>query len=176
MARNVEIKARARDWQALCSKAEALADRGPEHLKQEDVFFQVPEGRLKLRIFNPENAELISYQRPNQAGPKCSQYERAPIHEPLQFKKTLAAALPIIGTVVKQRTVFFKGRTRIHLDTVEGLGHFLELEVVLHPNEPFEYGKQEADVMINLLGIQPGDLMETAYIDLLMQFQSGSIF
>lgn len=171
MAQNVEIKARARDWQTQCALAAEIADCEPEYLTQKDVFFQVPEGRLKLRIFDPSHAELISYTRPNQAGPKTSQYERAAISDPLQLQKTLAASLPVMGTVIKQRTVYLKGRTRIHLDTVEGLGNFFELEVVLNSGETFESGKQEADALMNRLGIHPEDLIEVAYIDLLIQSQ-----
>jgi adenylate cyclase class IV len=57
----------------------------------------------------------------------------------------------------------------MHLDRVEGLGHFLELEVVLEESEPCESGVREAHALMDRLGIEPPDLIETAYVDLLVQ-------
>jgi len=57
----------------------------------------------------------------------------------------------------------------VHLDRVEGLGHFLELEVVLKENERAESGVQEAHSLMAQLGIEPSQLVETAYVDLLAQ-------
>ncbi|BBS15168.1 hypothetical protein WP5W18E02_02050 [Aeromonas caviae] len=71
----------------------------------------------------------------------------------------------------KQRTLFLVGRTRIHLDRVEGLGHFLELEVVLEDDEPREVGMQEAHDIMARLGIEHSRLIEGAYLDLLLQRQ-----
>jgi adenylate cyclase class IV len=59
------------------------------------------------------------------------------------------------------------GNTRIHLDEVEGLGSFLELEVVLGPGESMEAGVATATGLVTELGIQESDLIQTAYIDLL---------
>jgi predicted adenylyl cyclase CyaB len=167
MPQNVEIKARVRDWLGLRQQVEAIADRGPEILHQEDVFFQVPSGRLKLRIFDRNSGELIGYQRDDAAGPKTSFYEIAPTDCPDKLHGALAAVLPILGRVVKRRTLFFKGRTRIHLDDVEGLGHFMELEVELKSGEKFDSGQIEAEEIMEQLGIQNSDLIQVAYIDLL---------
>jgi len=71
------------------------------------------------------------------------------------------------GRVRKHRTLFLAGRTRIHLDKVEGLGDFLELEVVLEEGESAEKGVQEAHGLMAKLGIEPSQLIEDAYVDLL---------
>ena len=74
-----------------------------------------------------------------------------------------------IGRVRKMRTLFLVGRTRIHLDRVEGLGHFLELEVVLEEGEPLEAGMREAHDIMARLGVEPFQLIEGAYLDLLLR-------
>ena len=71
-----------------------------------------------------------------------------------------------MGRVRKHRILFLVGRTRIHLDRVEGLGQFLELEVVLEDDEPSEVGMSEAQSLMEKLGIQPSQLIEGAYVDL----------
>jgi predicted adenylyl cyclase CyaB len=69
--------------------------------------------------------------------------------------------------VRKQRTLFLAGRTRIHLDRVEGLGDFLELEVVLAEGEPADAGVREARALMHALGVESSQLVEGAYVDLL---------
>ncbi len=79
----------------------------------------------------------------------------------------LCAAYPVLGVVEKSRTLLLRGRTRIHLDEVKGLGSFLELEVVLRPEEPVADGEAEARRLMADLGVAANDLVETAYIDLI---------
>ena len=74
-----------------------------------------------------------------------------------------------MGRVQKHRTLFLVGRTRVHLDNVKGLGHFLELEVVLNEGELAEAGIREAQSLMARLGIESSQLVEGAYIDLLAQ-------
>ena len=84
----------------------------------------------------------------------------------------LSLAYGQIGRIRKYRTLFLVGRTRVHLDRVEGLGHFLELEVVLVDDEPADAGVREAGELMDRLGIQPEQLIEGAYLDL-MRAQKG---
>jgi adenylate cyclase class IV len=131
MARNIEIKADVRDLAAIAARAAAIADEGPSEILQDDTFFACPAGRLKLRSFSEREGELIFYQRVDQRGPKESFYIRTPVSEPASLRQALSLAYGEVGRVRKRRTLFIVGRTRIHLDEVERLGSFLELEVVL---------------------------------------------
>lgn len=167
MPRNTEIKARIPGVAELTPRAAALADTGPTELHQDDTFFPCPRGRLKLRTFSPDRGELIFYRRDDHAGPKTSTYRITPTTEPGRLRETLAAAYGEIGRVRKHRTLFLAGRTRIHLDRVEGLGDFLELEVVLEDQEPPEAGEREAEQLMAALGVEPAQLIEGAYLDLL---------
>lgn len=72
----------------------------------------------------------------------------------------------------KKRTLLLVGITRIHLDQVQGLGHFLELEVVLEEDEPLEAGMQEANDIMAQLEVEPSQLIEGAYLDLLLRQQA----
>ncbi|MEM7016550.1 MAG: class IV adenylate cyclase [Pseudomonadota bacterium] len=167
MAQNVEIKARLADFQKTLSIAQEIAD-GPEtRLIQEDVFFNVPQGRLKLRIFSTDQSELIYYERDDSSGPKLSSYEIFKLGAPDGLQSLLASALGIRGIVKKQRHLYFVGQTRIHLDQVEGLGDFLELEVVLRDEQSLAEGEKIAQALMGQLSIQKDSLIDCAYIDLI---------
>ncbi len=167
MARNVEIKARVSDAAGLMEKVAALAERGPTRLDQEDTFFCCASGRLKLRVLSPTVAELIYYERADSAGPKESRYMRTPSADPAGLKEVLARALGVAGVVRKRRWLYQVGQARIHLDEVEGLGNFVELEVVLRDDQPVSAGVELAWRIMHRLGIGEQDLVPQAYIELL---------
>ena len=168
MSRNVEIKARVADLAALEARVQAIADSGPMDIFQDDCFFQSPEGRLKLRDFGDGRGELIYYQRPDQSGPKQCHYEIALTDQPDQLRLVLTLAWGEAGRVRKNRRLYLIGRTRIHLDQVEGLGEFMELEVVLNDEESTACGQQEAEGLMAELGISAVDLVECAYVELIL--------
>jgi predicted adenylyl cyclase CyaB len=167
MARNIEIKARIESIEALALRAAALADDGPIEIMQDDTFFRCDAGRLKLRALGDGSGELIFYRRADEHGPKESFYVRSPTAAPDDLRQALGLAYGEVGRVRKHRTLFLIGRTRIHLDLVQGLGSFLELEVVLAEDEPAEMGVHEAHTLMNRLGVDPGDLIDQAYVDLI---------
>lgn len=167
MPRNVEIKARLEDLNAVAAKAAALADQGPIAIAQDDIFFRCDNGRLKLRVFSETEGELIFYRRSDRQGPKESFYVRSPTASPATLREALTLAHGEIGRVIKDRTLYLVGRTRVHLDKVQGLGDFLELEVVLEDGESLEAGVQEAHRLMKALGVAPSQLVGGAYVDLL---------
>ena len=166
MNRNIEIKARTRDIAEIRQMVSAIASP-PQVLAQSDTFFIVPRGRLKLREFGDSSGELIAYERPNESGPKESSYTVARCDDVRALSEALTRSLEIKGRVVKRREVFFVGRTRVHLDQVEDLGTFVELEVVLREDEPAGAGEREARELMERLGIALDALVPDAYIDLL---------
>lgn len=167
MARNIEIKARIGSVEAVEPKVVKIAGSGPVEIFQDDTFFQCETGRLKLRAFSENHGELIFYKRSNQTGPKESFYVRSQTAEPASLREVLSLAYGEGGRVRKQRKLYLVDRTRVHLDRVEGLGHFLELEVVLAANESSQAGVEVAHQLMALLGIEPSQLVEGAYVDLL---------
>ena len=169
LARNIEIKARIVSVDALTERAAALADGGPTEILQDDTFFNCPSGRLKLRVFTNNTGELIFYRRSNEQGPKQSFYVRTPTTDPDSLRETLSLAYGVVGRVRKHRTLYLAGRTRIHLDRVENLGDFLELEVVLRDDESVDAGIREAEDLMRHLGVEPTQLIDRAYVDLLAE-------
>ena len=169
MARNIEIKARIENVDAMAVKVAALADHGPIDIVQDDTFFVCARGRIKLRTVSPTEGQLIFYQRANQAGPKESCFVIAPTASPDSLRETLSLAYGEAGRVRKHRTLYRVGRTRVHLDRVENLGDFLELEVVLSESERREPGVEEMHTLMASLGISVAQLLEGAYVDLLAQ-------
>jgi predicted adenylyl cyclase CyaB len=93
---------------------------------------------------------------------------------PDTLREALSLAYGQAGCVRKHRTLYHVGRTRVQLDRVEELGHFLELEVVLSEGEQSASGVEEAHKLMVALGIAPTQLIEGAYVDLLEQKQGGN--
>jgi predicted adenylyl cyclase CyaB len=167
MPRNVEIKARVADPQAVAERAARVSDGGPWTIEQDDAFFACEQGRLKLRDFGDGRGELIYYRRADLSGPGRSEYRITPTADPAGLRGLLGEALGAAGRVRKRRVLYRAGRTRIHLDRVEGLGDFVELEVVLEEDEDEAAGVVEARALMSALGIAEADLVDVAYVDLL---------
>lgn len=167
MPSNIEIKARIHEPEKIRRIAEQLSDIPAEIIEQDDTFFPVPQGRLKLRQFSIDRGELIFYSRPDVAGVKQSNYAIAPTSCPGQLLEVLTSAFGVEQSVKKRRVLLKAGQTRIHLDSVDGLGSFLELEVVLRDGQPPEEGEKIANALMAALDIRQEDLIDCAYADLL---------
>lgn len=167
MPRNVEIKTRVNGLQGLLERVKHVADSGPLELLQDDTFFSCAHGRLKLRELSPTEGQLIFYQREDVSGPKESRYLISVTADPGSLRDTLAAALGACGRVRKCRLVFLIGNTRVHLDVVDGLGTFIELEVVLADGQRAEEGEAVARRLMAQLSITESQLLSGAYVDML---------
>jgi len=167
VAVNIEIKARVHDFAGLKRMAEQLSDTPCQVIPQEDTFFNCLHGRLKLRRLGPERGQLVYYIRQDISGPKHSDYKIFATGDPAGLKLILSEAYGIRGVISKVRYLYMIGQTRIHLDDVKGLGKFMELEVVLHPEQTDAEGQAIVEDLMYKLGIQECDLIETAYMDLL---------
>ena len=166
MPRNIEIKARIDRVEAVLPQARALAGSEPELILQDDTFFNVPQGRLKLREFADGSAELIHYHRPDHGDTRASDYVRVPVPDPAALREALARACGAAGRVRKQRWLLMAGATRIHLDRVEGLGDFIELEVVLVDGQTDACGSAVAEALMQSLGLAGAERIAGAYLDL----------
>ena len=167
MPSNIEIKARVRDFDEIRRRAQELSDRPVEVIPQEDTFFSTPQGRLKLRILSGNRGQLIYYRRPDQEGPKRSDYHISHTSDPENLKRVLELAFGIRGVVRKTRYLYLVGQTRVHLDDVDRLGHFMELEVVMQEGQSDAAGQAIAEDLMASLGVERSDLLEGAYMDLL---------
>lgn len=165
---NIEIK-------ASCSDQDTIRDvlnikhaqfRGEDH--QVDTYFKVPHGRLKLREGNIENS-LIFYERENIEGPKKS--EVILIKDPApSLKEILSKALDIIVVVDKKREIYFIDNVKFHIDTVLGLGTFIEIEAIKEDSSKEETKLlEQCRFYLDLFGILREDLISDSYSDLLLR-------
>lgn len=165
---NVEIKARCADHDAVRTLLDGMDSRlvGTDH--QVDTYFRVPVGRLKLREGTIENS-LIHYLRPDQSGPKTSDVLLYRVAPDPALKAVLERALGVLVVVDKRREIQFVDNVKIHLDTVDGLGTFLEIEAI-----DADGTRTEAELLAQCqafmaaFGVSDADLVERSYSDLLM--------
>jgi homotetrameric cytidine deaminase len=156
--RNLEIKARDADPSRSLERALALGAEDRGEIEQRDTYFARATGRLKLREQTPGDAELIQYRRPDESGPRVSQYRIVPAPEGL--KEALEATLGVLVVVEKRRRLLLADHVRIHLDRVEGLGDFIELEAV---------GDEDSAAIDSLrVKLEIGEPIAGSYSDLLL--------
>ena len=165
MPRNIELKARVQDPAAATAVAERLCGRVTRFERQIDTYFHCPHGRLKLREIDGRKAELIWYQRPDQTEPKASDYVLVPVADPAGVKHALGLALGVRGVIGKLRRIYLYKNVRIHLDSVDVEGFFLEFEAVLG-----DAGESERLVaeLRREFGVGPTDLLTGSYGDMLV--------
>lgn len=168
MPRNIEIKLRAPDLAVTRLLALGIGARDEGLLVQTDTFFHVTTGRLKLREIDGGHAELIAYRRADVAGVKASDYIVAPIAEPKSLLEALSASCGIRVVVRKRRELLMWRNVRIHLDRVEGLGEFLELESVIGEVDEAAAVVNLDELMV-LLKLDRRDAVDVAYADLLAE-------
>lgn len=172
--RNLELKVQVPDGglDPLRDRLAGWAEGPPEHRQQHDVYFQVPEGRLKLRKISYDTgesrAELIAYQRPDLDGSRWSSYQITALEhtQASDLIATLAQVLPILVEVLKDREIYHHAATRIHLDTVDALGQFVELETVIG-KQGDDRAESEHRHVIDYLGLDEWPVQAGSYCDLL---------
>ena len=160
MRSNLEIKARGGDW----DKARALATERVGFDEQTDTYFRTAVGRLKLRESSRSGGQLIPYFRPDDDGPRRSDYQVLPVEDAPALRAMLAEMLGVHAVVRKRREILLHENVRIHLDEVEGLGRFLELEAVFD-GSPEQEARQQAKVawMMKEMGLGEEDLIAGSY-------------
>jgi adenylate cyclase class IV len=165
--RNVELKAHDPDPRislAICLELGA-ADQGV--LWQRDTYFAVAHGRLKLREQDPGAAQLIQYFRDDQPQERLSSYRIVEATDPEGLRSALDASLGVEVAVVKHRRLFLWQTVRIHLDTVDGLGNFVELEAVAPPGSDLEDQYELVAELRARLGITDDRLCDRGYAQML---------
>jgi predicted adenylyl cyclase CyaB len=163
--RNVEAKFALSDIAVTQRRAEAARFQLIATLTQHDTFFVVSKGKLKLRE-QPDGAWLIHYLRRRAGGFELSDYEIVPVPRPLDLRKLLITALGSLAEVRKRRTLLRRGKIRLHLDQVDDLGDFGEIEAVLEADQdPAESRVEVAEILV-ALQIPSGQLIESSYFQL----------
>lgn len=165
---NIEIKARLRDREGVERTARKLgACVGMDH--QIDTYFRSPRGRLKLRESSPGGAQLVPYLRPDQSGPKRSDYLVVPVADPVLCKRLFSEILGVDIVVDKMRTIYLIENVRVHIDDVNGLGQFFELEAVYDDPQRERKERQKVRMLLKKFGIADDDLIEGSYREMIKE-------
>jgi homotetrameric cytidine deaminase len=138
-------------------------DRGV--LVQRDTYFRVPDGRLKLREETPGRAVLIQYAREDRAEARESRYRITPVEDPETLRTSLDEALGTLVVVDKERRLLLWEGVRIHLDTVKGLGSFLELEGVASEASDLSGERDRVAQLSEALGLDDSRILADSYSD-----------
>jgi len=164
--RNLEAKFRLADHQSAHERALAIGFEPHGLLIQRDTFLVVANGKLKLRE-QPDGAWLIHYRRDDQRELQVSDYTIVQVGDPAAMRTMLGDALGTLAEVRKERTLMMRRNVRLHLDRVEGLGAFGEIEAVLADDDlPQAFHDEVAGILENL-GVAAKDLIERSYFELL---------
>lgn len=165
-AENVEYKTRLASFDAVEARLRRLGATFAGTLGQRDTYFAVPSGRLKLRE-QGDGAELIAYQREEDAPSMHSRYTLTAVTDPPAAIAALTDKHSVRGVVVKARRLWHFENARVHLDTVDGLGTFLEIEVVAP--ETVDAGRATLTRLQGALDLDAAAAIRRSYIDLLTE-------
>lgn len=170
---NFEFKARHQD---IAEAEKILLQQQPVFIGEDhqiDTYFNVPEGRLKLREGSIENA-LIFYQRTDTASAKQSNVILYQHKNDIALKAILVASLGVKAVVDKKRRIYFIENVKFHFDEVKELGKFIEVEAIdSNGNLGLEKIKEQCLYYQELLGIKKEDLIAVSYSDMMMAKKSS---
>ena len=163
--RNVELKATDPDPERSLRIALDLGAEDRGVLVQRDTYFRVPGGRLKLREESPGGAVLIQYAREDRPEARESRYRITPVEDPETLRRSLDEALGTLVVVDKERRLLLWQGVRIHLDTVQGLGSFLELEGVATEESDLSGEHDRVAQLSEALGLDDSRILADSYSD-----------
>jgi predicted adenylyl cyclase CyaB len=166
---NVEIKAYCKDQEHIRKILHQYSADFKGTDKQTDIYFNCRNGRLKLREGKIEYS-LVHYQREDKTGPKRSDVIYYHPRENTPLKDILTASLGKLVTVVKTREIYYIDNIKFHLDQVEELGNFVEIEAIDKDGSLGEITLHEqCDRFLNLFEIEDKDLIDCSYSDMLLK-------
>ncbi len=164
--RNIEAKFRVHDFAAAERAASRLGYARRDTLRQRDTFFTVARGKLKLRE-ESSGAALIYYRRGGQDSLMVSDYEIVPVADPARIRAILTDALGVLAEVRKERILLTRANVRLHLDRVDGLGEFGEIEAVVGPAAAEAACHAAVAELLAALNVGAADLIGVSYFELL---------
>ena len=164
--RNIELKARDADPARSLATCQSLGADDQGVLLQSDTYFRILNGRLKLREQEGATPHLIAYERSDEVGQRESRYWLVEVADAEGIKAALSAALGIRIVVAKRRRLFLWRSVRIHLDEVDGLGNFIELEAVAPPDSDLSCEEARVQTLRQAFEIDDADLIGVSYSDL----------
>jgi predicted adenylyl cyclase CyaB len=165
---NLELKATYTNMEELRRLVLQLGAEYQKTMHQLDTYFNVPKGRLKLREIDGEVAQLVYYERTDERTSRYSDYSLVEIADAPGFKRMMLDALGVKAIVDKVRELWLYGNTRIHIDEVNGLGYFVEVETVI-TNQTEAEVQAEHNLVKDVLAIDDAQIVPVSYSDLIIK-------
>jgi adenylate cyclase class 2 len=137
-------------------------------IEQRDTYFNVTGGGLKLREESPGSAHLIQFERVDEPQQRESRYRIIGIEDGAQLRAALQSALGVSVVVAKRRRLRVWRDVRIHLDEVDGLGTFIELEAVAAPDSDLTREHALIEELRGAFAISDDRLVSRGYAALLL--------
>ncbi|MBM3242946.1 class IV adenylate cyclase [Candidatus Poribacteria bacterium] len=172
--KNLELKSKCVNLEKLCLLMFELGAEYQKTMHQIDTYFNAPKGRLKLREIDGEIAQFVYYERADESAPRYSNYSIVEITDASGFKQMMMNALGVKAIVDKVRELWMYGNTRIHVDDVNGLGHFVELETVI-TNQTNTEAQAEHHLVKRALEIDAAEIVPVSYSDLILKSKDGQL-
>ena len=164
--KNIEIKARYSKTNRAREILKTIETEFSRTEIQTDTYYNIENGRLKIREIESGPSQLVHYFRENKAGPRPSRYEIVSLREVKKVKARLQEEHGLLGIVKKKREIWVWKNVRIHLDVVDGLGRFLELEAVVDKEEDMKNDETKVRWLMEKFDIEEKDLVAESYIDM----------
>ncbi len=167
---NIEIKARCDNLKKARTLLKTLGASFSVRTRQIDTYYEVPQGRLKMRQSSEEDFDaLIFYEREDISGPKRSNVKRFEIEDACVLKEVLDSALKVKTVVDKTREIWWLDNVKIHLDDVKWLGKFVEFEVITAAEKDIPKSRSRANELIRLFEIHESELLKKSYSDMMLK-------
>ncbi|MEO8512129.1 MAG: class IV adenylate cyclase [Ignavibacteria bacterium] len=167
--KNFELKVKCKDHRNALNTVKKLNAKYEGILKQKDVYFNLTPGRLKLRTINNTNHQLIFYKRSNRASAKFSNYYISEITHPKRVRKLLKEIFGIKVIVSKTRKLYIWQNVRIHIDSVNLLGKFIEFEVVCKSIKDERESREKMKHLRKVFKIPESNILKSSYSDMLIK-------
>lgn len=173
--KNIELKIGIKDFQTIRPLLKSAGAQRIGILKQVDTYYNTKQGRLKLREINNKEFVLIFYERPDISIAKQSNYELLSLEKGQAEKLKLILKIVLGEKIVvkKKRELWLFQNTRIHMDSVTGLGTFLELETVVKQN--IKNARKEYDNIYKLLKLDQYKKYQRSYSDMLLKVENKKV-
>lgn len=172
--KNLELKSKYVNIEKLRQLMFELGAEYKKTMHQIDTYFVVPKGRLKLREIDGEESQLVYYERADESTSRYSNYSIVEITDVLGFKQMMTNALGVKAIVDKVRELWMYGNTRIHIDDVNSLGHFVELETVI-TNQTDTEAQAEHHFVKHALKIDDTQIVPVSYSDLILKISDQNL-
>ncbi len=167
---NIEIKYHLNSCRYIKQKLNDHPEiRFAEQIYQRDVYFNVSDGRLKIRFQEGKPTQLIHYVRPDSDTPRISNYTIEELPNPLAKVAEFQKAYGILDQVEKWRELYFFRNVRIHLDNVTHLGWFIEFESVIDENTSRREAQENLEDILEYLSACLTRPVTVSYINLMLE-------